>query len=51
MSRRAIPVLVEDIWETIEKIERYVLGLNHDTFIKDEPLSDSRCDYTPHISF
>jgi uncharacterized protein with HEPN domain len=36
MSRRATPLLVEDIWEAIEKIERYVAGLDHDSFIKDD---------------
>ena len=41
MSRRAIPLLVEDIWEAIEKIERYVSGLNHDTFVKDDKTVDS----------
>jgi hypothetical protein len=30
MSRRATPLLIEDIWEAVEKIERYVSGLNHD---------------------
>jgi uncharacterized protein with HEPN domain len=34
MSRRATPLLVEDISEAIEKIERYVAGLDRDTFIK-----------------
>jgi uncharacterized protein with HEPN domain len=41
MSRRATPLLVEDIWEAIEKIERYVAGLDHDTFIKDDKTIDS----------
>ena len=36
MSRRATPLLVEDIWEAIEKIQRYVAGLDHDAFIKDD---------------
>jgi uncharacterized protein with HEPN domain len=36
MSRRATPLLVEDIWEAIEKIDRYVAGLDHDAFIKDD---------------
>jgi hypothetical protein len=30
MSRRATPLLVEDIWDAIEKIDRYVFGLDHD---------------------
>ena len=41
MARRAAPLLIEDIWEAIEKIQRYVAGLNHDTFIKDDKIIDS----------
>jgi uncharacterized protein with HEPN domain len=41
MSRRATPLLIEDIWEAIEKIQRYVAGLGHDTFIKDDKTIDS----------
>ena len=41
MSRRATPFLVEDIWEAIEKIQRYVGGLGHDTFIKNDKTIDS----------
>ena len=41
MSRRAMPLLVEDIWEAIEKIERYASGLNHDAFVKDDKTVDS----------
>src|SRR5919106_6740783 len=41
MSRRAAPLLVEDIREAIEKIERYVSGLDHDAFIKDDKTVDS----------
>ena len=41
MSRRATPLLVDDIWEAIEKIDRYVAGLDHDTFIKDDKTIDS----------
>ena len=40
MSRRAAPLLIEDIWEAIEKIERYVSGLEHDAFIRDEKTVD-----------
>jgi len=28
MSRRSSPLLVEDIWEAVEKIERYVSGMD-----------------------
>jgi uncharacterized protein with HEPN domain len=41
MSRRATPLLVEDIWEAIEKIQRYVAGLDQDNFIKDDKTIDS----------
>ena len=41
MSRRATPLLVEDIWEAIEKIQRNVAGLDHETFIKDDKTIDS----------
>jgi uncharacterized protein with HEPN domain len=41
MSRRATPLLVEDIWEAIEKIERYIGELNHDTFVSDDKTIDS----------
>ena len=41
MSRRARPLLIEDIWEAIEKIERYVSGLSHDAFVKDDKTIDS----------
>jgi uncharacterized protein with HEPN domain len=41
MSRRATPLLIDDIWEAIEKIQRYVAGLDHDGFIKDDKTIDS----------
>jgi uncharacterized protein with HEPN domain len=41
MSRRATPLLVEDIWEAIEKIDRYTTGLDHDTFIRDDKTTDA----------
>jgi uncharacterized protein with HEPN domain len=41
MSRRTIPLLIEDIWEAVEKIERYVSGMNQDAFVKDEKTVDS----------
>jgi uncharacterized protein with HEPN domain len=41
MSRRRPPLLVEDIWEAVEKIERYVAGMDHDTFVGDEKTIDS----------
>lgn len=41
MSRREIPLLIEDIWEAIEKIERYISEMNHDAFLKDDKTIDS----------
>ena len=41
MSRRTVSLLVEDIWEAIEKIDRYVSGWNHDAFIADDKTVDS----------
>jgi uncharacterized protein with HEPN domain len=33
--------LIEDIWEAIEKIERYTNGMTQDTFQEDEKTSDA----------
>ena len=41
MSRRSSPLLVEDIWEAVEKIERYISGMDHDAFVGDEKTIDS----------
>jgi len=41
MSRRTFPLLIEDIWEAVEKIERYVSGMDHNAFVKDEKTVDS----------
>lgn len=41
MSRRSVPLLVEDIWEAVEKVERYVSGFTHDAFVKDDGTIDS----------
>ena len=41
MSRRTVPLLVEDIWEAVEKIGRYVSGLNRDAFVRDDKTVDS----------
>ncbi len=41
MSRRPVELLIEDIQEAIDKIERYVSGLDHDAFTKDEKTVDS----------
>lgn len=41
MSNRSIFLLIEDIWEAIEKIERYTNGMTQDTFQEDEKTSDA----------
>ena len=32
MSHRPVHLLIEDIWESIEKIERFVLGFDREAF-------------------
>lgn len=32
MSKRSLGLLVEDIWESIEKIERYIEGMTEGSF-------------------
>ena len=32
MSKRSLELLVEDIWESIEKIERYIEGIAENNF-------------------
>jgi uncharacterized protein with HEPN domain len=41
MSKRPALILIEDIYEAIEKIERYVDTLELDLFIEDEKTSDA----------
>jgi uncharacterized protein with HEPN domain len=41
MSKRSLGLLVEDIWESIEKIERYTKGMSHDKFQNDEKTTDA----------
>ena len=41
MSSRPVALLVEDVWEAIEKIERYTVGLTCDDFSKDEKTIDA----------
>ena len=41
MSKRSIELLVEDIWESIEKIERYTEGMTQDSFQSDEKTTDA----------
>ena len=41
MSKRSLELLVEDIWESIEKIERYIEDMTQDSFQKDEKTTDA----------
>ena len=37
MSRRPIHLLIEDIWEAIEKASRYTKGMTRETQYKSNP--------------
>lgn len=41
MSSRAADLLIEDIWEAIEKIERYTKGMTRKSFEEDEKTADA----------
>ena len=41
MSERSVSVLLDDIYESIDKIERYITGMTAEDFIKDEKTSDA----------
>ena len=41
MSKRSLGLLIEDIWESIEKIERYTEGMTQDSFQSDEKTTDA----------
>ncbi len=41
MSKRSLEFLVDDIWESIEKIERYTEGMTLETFQNDEKTTDA----------
>jgi uncharacterized protein with HEPN domain len=41
MSKRSSGLFVEDIWESIEKIERYTKGMTRDNFQSDEKTADA----------
>jgi uncharacterized protein with HEPN domain len=41
MSKRSSELLVDDISESIEKIERYIEGMTQDDFQSDEKTSDA----------
>ena len=41
MSSRAVDFLIEDIWEAIERIERYTKGMTRKSFEEDEKTADA----------
>lgn len=41
MSKRPEKILIEDIWESIEKIDRYVSGMSADFFMHDDKTVDA----------
>ena len=41
MSRRSVDLLIEDLWQAVEKIERFTAGFDHDHFVQDEKTIDS----------
>jgi uncharacterized protein with HEPN domain len=41
MSKRSLKLLIDDIWESIEKIERYTEGMTQGSFQSDEKTSDA----------
>jgi len=41
MSKRSLNLLIEDIWESIEKIERFTEGMTQESFDCDEKTSDA----------
>jgi uncharacterized protein with HEPN domain len=41
MSKRSLQLSVEDIWESIEKIERYTEDMTQENFQNDEKTTDA----------
>jgi uncharacterized protein with HEPN domain len=41
MSKRSLGFLVEDLWESVEKIERYTESITQDSFERDEKTTDA----------
>ena len=41
MSERSVSVLLDDIYEAIDKIERYITGMTAKDFMKDEKTADA----------
>jgi len=41
MSKRPLDLLIEDIWEAVEKIERFIKGVTQEAFENDHKTSDA----------
>ena len=41
MSKRSLELLIDDIWESIEKIERYTESMTRESFQNDEKTTDA----------
>ncbi len=41
MSKRGVRLYIEDVKDAIQKIEKYTIGLDFDTFVKDEKTIDA----------
>ena len=41
MSKRPVELLVEDIWEAVEKAERYTGNITSETFLSDSKTADA----------
>lgn len=41
MSKRSVSLLIDDILESVDKIERYTEGMNQESFQSDEKTTDA----------
>jgi uncharacterized protein with HEPN domain len=41
MSKRPVPLLLDDMWEAIERVERYTKSLTNEAFVHDEKTVDA----------
>lgn len=41
MSKRPVPLLLDDMWQALERIERYTKGVRQETFAQDEKTVDA----------
>lgn len=41
MSKRPVPLLLDDMWQALERVERYTKGVRQETFTHDEKTVDA----------